>query len=458
MSTVAVILAAGLGTRMKSTLPKVLHPVLGDASLLWVLRALPSSVSAAVLVLHHGKAQVEEALQAWEKLGLLPCPITTVDQETPLGTGHAVQQAIPELDRLSPERVVILSGDVPLLRRESIDRLTAQNAVLLAMELNDPTGYGRVLRRTDGSLQGIVEQKDASEEIRSLRLVNGGAYALPWKALRPALAGLTNANAQKEYYLTDAVAAVAAQLPVQIELCEASELMGMNSRLDQAELQRLAQKRINAHWMAQGVTLLAPERTVIGPMVVLAQDVLIEPNVRLEGRVRVGSGTRLGQGCVFRDCQIGCGAEVRPYCVGTSAAIGDGAKVGPFAHLREGTLLENDVHLGNFVETKKAHLKAGAKANHLSYLGDCEIGERTNIGAGFITCNYDGARKHRTLIGRDVFIGSDCQAVAPLAIGDGAMTAAGTTLTKDVPADALALARTPQVNREHLAARLRERR
>lgn len=457
MSTVAVILAAGLGKRMKSALPKVLHPVLGDPSLLWVLRSLPPEVSTAVLVLHHGKDQVEAALAEWTQRGLLPCPVLTVDQREPLGTGHAVQQAISELDRLAPKRVVILSGDVPLLSRESVARLAAQDSALLAMDLQDPTGYGRVLQNADGSLQGIVEQKDASLEIQAIRRVNGGAYCLPWQALKPALTGLSNKNAQAEYYLTDAVAAIASRVPMKVELCDPSELLGMNSRADQARLQRLAQQRINAHWMDAGVTFLDPETTLVGPRVELARDVLLEPAVCLEGQVTVAEGTRLGQGCVFRECRIETGAEIRPYCIGQNAMIGAHAKVGPFAHLREGTVLDERVHMGNFVETKKTHLHAGAKANHLSYLGDCEVGERTNIGAGLITCNYDGFRKHRTLIGKDVFVGSDCQLVAPVSLGDGCLIAAGTTVTKDVPADALALSRAPQANKEGAAPRLRDR-
>lgn len=455
MSTVAVILAAGLGKRMKSTLPKVLHPVLGDPSLLWVLRSLPSGITSAVLVLHHGKDQVEAALAEWTKQGLLPCPVSTVDQREPLGTGHAVQQAVPELERLAPERVVILCGDVPLLSRESVTELAAMDSAVLAMDLQDPAGYGRVLQNADGTLRGIVEQKDASEEIRAIRRVNGGAYALPWRALKPALAGLTNQNAQQEYYLTDAVMAVAASVPTRVVLCDPAELLGMNSRVDQAELQRLARRRINTQWMEAGVTFLDPEATIVGPRVELSPDVLLEPMVRLEGRVAVQGGARIGQGSVFRDARIGAGAEIRPFCIGQDCQVGAEAKVGPFAHLREGTILEDHVHMGNFVETKKAHLHSGAKANHLSYLGDCEVGERTNIGAGFITCNYDGFKKHRTIIGKDVFVGSDCQAVAPVTLGDGCLTAAGTTITQDIPPQALALARVPQVNKEGAAERMR---
>jgi bifunctional UDP-N-acetylglucosamine pyrophosphorylase/glucosamine-1-phosphate N-acetyltransferase len=287
--------------------------------------------------------------------------------------------------------------------------------------------------------------------------VNGGAYALPWPALRRALQGLTNHNAQKEYYLTDAVAAVARELPVAVEVCDPEELAGMNSRHDQAALQAAAQQRIQRHWMAEGVTFLHPDSTLVGPRVTLAQDVLLEPGVRLEGSVAIGEGCRIGQGTIITDSTLAEGVEVRPYCVIEQAVVGAGAKVGPFARLREGTDLAEGVHVGNFVETKKAKLHRGAKANHLAYLGDTEIGEGTNIGAGVITCNYDGVNKHRTLIGSRVFVGSDTQLVAPLSIGDGALIGAGSTITKDVPADGLALSRTPQTLREGGASLLRDR-
>ncbi len=457
MTTVAVILAAGLGTRMRSRLPKVLHPVLGDPSLLWVLRALPQGLGGAVVVVHHGKELVLEALAAWQRAGLLPCPVTTVDQGDPLGTGHALQVCVPELDRLGASQVVILCGDVPLTSSATVARLCAAEARLLAMDLPNPGSYGRVLQHPDGRLAGMVEAKDATPEQLAIKVVNGGAYALPWPALRKALRGLTNDNAQKEYYLTDAVAAVAQALPVTVEICDPEELAGMNSRQDQANLQAAAQRRIQRHWMAEGVTFLHPDCTLVGPRVELQRDVLLEPGVRLEGRVCVGEGTRIGQGSVITDATLGEGVDVRPYCVIQQALVGAGAKVGPFARLREGTELAEGVHIGNFVETKKARLHRGAKANHLSYLGDAEIGEGSNIGAGVITCNYDGVNKHRTLIGRNVFVGSDTQLVAPVVIGDGAMIGAGTTITGDVPADALALSRTPQVNREGTASRIRSR-
>ncbi|HEX9011585.1 MAG TPA: bifunctional UDP-N-acetylglucosamine diphosphorylase/glucosamine-1-phosphate N-acetyltransferase GlmU [Holophagaceae bacterium] len=457
MSTVAVILAAGLGTRMKSHLPKVLHPVLGDPSLLWVLRALPPDLGAALVVVHHGKDLVTAALEAWQAQGLVPCPVTTVDQGEPLGTGHALQVCIPELDRLGATRVAILCGDVPLTTPATVARLCASEAVLLAMDLDEPGSYGRVLQHEDGRLAGLVEAKDATAEQRAVRRVNGGAYALPWAPLRRALQGLTNDNAQKEFYLTDAVAAVARERSVGVEVCDPVELAGMNSRMDQSDLQAAAQQRINRQWMAEGVTFLQAETTLVGPRAALGRDVVLEPSVRLEGDVVIGEGGRVGQGSVIIDSRIEAGVQIRPYCVVEQAVVGAGAKVGPFSRLREGTDLGPDVHIGNFVETKKARLHRGAKANHLAYLGDTEIGEGTNIGAGVITCNYDGVNKHRTLIGRSVFVGSDTQLVAPLTIGDGALIGAGSTITKDVPADALALSRVPQTSREGGASLIRAR-
>lgn len=457
MPIVAVILAAGLGKRMKSSLPKVLHPILGDPALLWVLRALPSTVSAAVVVIHSGKEKVIAALDQWTKEGLLPCPVTTVDQGEPLGTGHAVQAAIPELDRLGAEGVMILMGDVPLLGAATVERLASAPAMLLAMDLEHPGNRGRVIQNADGTLAALVECMDASDSIRALRRVNGCVYNLPWGELRPVLAELRNDNAQGEFNLTDAVVAVGKRIPVAVSLCDPAELAGMDSRNDQAALQAQARDRINDRWMEEGVTFLDPMSTLVGPRVTLAKDVLLEPAVRLEGAVMVGEGTRIGQGSVVRDCIIADGVEIRPYCVLQRAKVSQGVKLGPFAHLREGSVLLENVHVGNFVETKKATLRAGAKANHLSYLGDAEVGERTNIGAGFISCNYDGFNKHRTVIGRDVFVGSDVQLVAPVTLGDGVIIGAGSTITKDVPADALALTRSPLVVKEGAAGRLREK-
>ncbi|HJW73479.1 MAG TPA: bifunctional UDP-N-acetylglucosamine diphosphorylase/glucosamine-1-phosphate N-acetyltransferase GlmU [Geothrix sp.] len=457
MSTVAVILAAGLGTRMKSSLPKVLHPILGDASLLWVLRTLPKDLTAAIVVVHHGKEQVLAALEGWQERGLLPCPVQAVDQGTPMGTGHALQVCIPELDRLKAARVVILCGDVPLTPAATVAHLCDSEALLLAMDLEVPGAYGRVIQHPDGRLATMVEAKDATPEQLKVRRVNGGAYALPWPPLKQALEGLSNANTQKEYYLTDAVMAVARILPVRVEVCPEEDLAGMNSRADQAAIQAVAQRRIQSEWMAAGVSFLHPDSTLIGPRVTLARDITIEPGVRLEGHVVLGEGSLVGQGTVITESILGERVEIRPYCVIEKAKVAAGAKIGPFARLREGTDLGEGVHIGNFVETKKAKLHRGAKANHLAYLGDTEIGEGTNIGAGVITCNYDGVNKHRTIIGRNVFVGSDSQLVAPVTLGDGSLIGAGSTITQNVPADAVALSRSPQIHREGGASRLRLR-
>jgi bifunctional UDP-N-acetylglucosamine pyrophosphorylase/glucosamine-1-phosphate N-acetyltransferase len=457
MSTVAAILAAGLGKCMNSDLPHVLHPILGDPALLWVLRALPKSVSAAVVVVKDGQRPVEEAVDHWTRQGLLPCATTIVNQGEPRGTGHALQMAGLELDRLGATRILILSGWVPLLDQATIQDLATSSAMLLAMDVDDPTRYRRITQNPDGSLATLVNDQDSSNAIQSPHRVDGGAYCMPWNVLKPALAEQHHASDQDEHHLIDAVATVAKQLPIAVKVCPLDELTGMHSRLDQAVLQSNARDRINRRWMEAGVTFLDPASTFVGPRVTLAKDVLLEPGTRIEGTVSIGEGTCIGQGCVIRECVIGQDVEIRPYCVLHQAKLAKGAKLGPFAHLREGSILHENVHVGNFVETKKAILHTGVKANHLSYLGDTEVGERTNIGAGFISCNYDGFNKHRTVIGKDVFVGSDCQLVAPVTLGDGSIIGAGSTITRDIPADALALTRAPLVLREDAAGRLREK-
>lgn len=458
MKTVAVILAAGLGTRMKSRKPKVLHEILGDPSLLWVLRSLPDGIETALVVVHHGKAEVAGAMFSWHEEGLIRVQPQPVDQGQPLGTGHALQACAQTLDRLEAERVLILSGDVPLTRKATLTALAAHDAAILAMDLDRPGAYGRVVQQADGRLAGLVEFKDASEAQRAIHRVNGGIYALPWAPLRAALEGLTNDNAQGEYYLTDAVAALAQTVPVAVEVADPSELMGMNSRADQAVLQAIARDRVNLGWMEAGVSFLDPSSVFISPRAKLGADTVVEPLVRVDGSCVIGEGCLLGQGSILSAVTVENGAVIRSYCSVEGTRIGVGAVVGPFARLREGTELAPGVHIGNFVETKKAKLGRGAKANHLSYIGDAEVGEETNIGAGVITCNYDGFAKHTTRIGKRAFIGSDSQLVAPVSVGDGAIVAAGTTVTQDVPSDALALSRSAQVTKEGGAARQREKR
>jgi bifunctional UDP-N-acetylglucosamine pyrophosphorylase/glucosamine-1-phosphate N-acetyltransferase len=314
-----------------------------------------------------------------------------------------------------------------------------------------------VLQHADGTLAGLVEEKDATEAQRAIARVNGGAYGLPWAALKPALDRLDNRNAQGEYYLTDAVADLAASVPVQVRVCPDWELAGMNARADQAALQASARDRACTRWMEAGVEILDPATTWIGPRASLGPDVTLEPGVRLEGLVDLAQGVTVGQGSILKDCRIGADTRIRPYSLVEGATAGASCVIGPFARLREGTVLADCVHIGNFVETKKASLARGAKANHLAYLGDASVGAGTNIGAGVITCNYDGVAKHRTEIGAGVFVGSDSQLVAPVAIGDGAVIGAGSTITEDVPAQALALSRATQLVKEDGGARLRAR-
>ena len=458
MKTVAVILAAGLGTRMKSRLPKVLHPVLGDPSLLWVLRGLPDGIDQALVVVHHGKSEVASAMFAWHEEGLIRVQPQPVDQGQPLGTGHALQACEATLDRMGAERVLILSGDVPLTRKETLTELAAHDAALLAMDLERPGAYGRVLQEADGRLSGLVEFKDATPDQKAIQRVNGGVYSLPWGPLKRALAGLRNDNAQGEYYLTDAVSAVAEAVPVVVQVAHPSELLGMNSRSDQSLLQTIARERIIHEWMDQGVTFLDAASTLIGPRAKLGMDTVVEPLVRVEGATIIGEGCRLGQGSILLSAQVEDRVEIRPYSMLEGAQVGAGSVVGPFARLREGTELAPGVHIGNFVEVKKTRMGEGAKANHLSYLGDADIGAGANIGAGVITCNYDGFTKHQTIIGERAFIGSDTQLVAPVSVGYGAIVAAGSTVTQDVPAHALALSRTTQVNKEGGAHKQREKR
>jgi len=400
MSTVALILASGLDERMNSALPPTLHPVLGDPCLLWVLRALPPSVSEATVLCPEADA-VQAALEGWKKKELLTIPVC-VCREVP--------EAIAGIERADASKVLVLSGETPLLDPDTLERLAAQ------------------------------DQAAASP----------GAQLLPWATLKGMLAR------QQPAALREAVQAACAQA-ARVEPRSHKESRLLITRRDQAALQVLARDQINGRWMDAGVSFLDPSTTYVGPRVVLSPDVFLEPGVRLEGKVCVGRGTRIAQGSLLKDCTVGENVEIKAYTVAQEAIIGRASIVGPFARLREGSLLEERVHVGNFVETKKSTLKAGAKANHLSYVGDTEVGEGTNIGAGLITCNYDGFRKHRTIIGKNVFVGSDCQLVAPVKIGDGALLGAGSTITEDIPAQALAFTRAPLVVKEGGAERLRDR-
>lgn len=444
MSLDIVILAAGQGTRMRSALPKVLHPVAGKSMLGHVVDTARSLQPQSIqVVIGHGAEKVRERLAAAD--------LSFVIQAEQLGTGHAVAQALPQL---SADTVLILYGDVPLIESATLQRLLTlvndDQLGLLTVELADPTGYGRIVRDDTGVVQAIVEHKDASETQRSIREGNTGILAVPGKRLADWLGRLSNSNAQGEYYLTDVIAmAVADGLVVATErAADEMEVLGANDRIQLSQLECHYQQRIARRLMAQGVTLRDPHRFDVRGDVTVGRDVTIDINVILEGRVVIEDDVQIGPNCVIKDSTLRKGAIVKANSHLEGAEVGEGADCGPFARLRPGSVLGAKAHVGNFVELKNAVLGEGVKAGHLTYLGDTVIGARTNIGAGTITVNYDGANKHQTLIGEDVFIGSNNSLIAPVDIGAGSNTAAGSTITNDVPAKNLAVARGRQRNIE----------
>ncbi|TWI57691.1 bifunctional UDP-N-acetylglucosamine pyrophosphorylase/glucosamine-1-phosphate N-acetyltransferase [Pseudomonas duriflava] len=441
MSLEIVILAAGQGTRMRSAVPKVLHPVAGRAMLGHVIdRARELSPLAIHVVIGHGGEAVRQKLAADD--------LNFIVQEEQLGTGHAVAQALPYL---SADRVLILYGDVPLIETATLQRLLEQvnndQLALLTVELADPTGYGRILRDERGEVYAIVEHKDATDVQRAICEGNTGILAVPGVRLGDWLSRLSNSNAQGEYYLTDVIAmAVGDGLRVATAQPEdAMEVQGANDRKQLADLERHYQWRAAQRLMTQGVTLMDPARFDVRGQVHAGRDVTIDVNVILSGTVVIEDNVEIGPNCVIHNSTLKRGAIIKANSHLNGAIVGEGADVGPFARLRPGSVLEANVHVGNFVELKNAHLNEGSKAGHLSYLGDAVLGRNCNVGAGTITCNYDGANKHRTTIGDDVFIGSNSALVAPVSLGDGVTTAAGSTITEDVPAHALALGRARQV-------------
>ncbi|HEX8542319.1 MAG TPA: bifunctional UDP-N-acetylglucosamine diphosphorylase/glucosamine-1-phosphate N-acetyltransferase GlmU [Pseudomonas sp.] len=444
MSLDIVILAAGQGTRMRSALPKVLHPVAGDSMLGHVIHsARQLSPQRIHVVIGHGADVVRERLAADD--------LNFVMQDKQLGTGHAVAQALPEL---TAENVLILYGDVPLIEVETLQRLlkrvNAEQLGLLTVNLDDPTGYGRIVRDEQNRVCAIVEHKDATDAQKAITEGNTGILAVPGKRLADWLGRLSNNNSQGEYYLTDVIAmAVGDGLVVATEQPhDAMEVQGANDRKQLAELERHYQLREARRLMAQGVTLRDPARFDVRGEVTVGRDVLIDINVILEGRVIIEDDVVIGPNCVVKDSTLRKGVVIKANSHIDGAIMGEGSDAGPFARLRPGSVLEAKAHVGNFVELKNAHLGEGVKAGHLTYLGDTVIGARTNIGAGTITVNYDGANKHQTLIGEDVFIGSNNSLIAPVSIGDGSNTAAGSTITQDVDKSQLAVARARQRNIE----------
>ncbi|WP_095165060.1 bifunctional UDP-N-acetylglucosamine diphosphorylase/glucosamine-1-phosphate N-acetyltransferase GlmU [Pseudomonas sp. Irchel 3H3] len=442
MSLEIVILAAGQGTRMRSALPKVLHPVAGNSMLGHVIHSARQLQPQRIhVVIGHGADAVRERLAADD--------LNFVLQDQQLGTGHAVAQAVPFI---TADTVLILYGDVPLIEVETLQRLLThvapQQLGLLTVELDDPTGYGRIVRDAAGKVTAIVEQKDANETERAITEGNTGILAVPFERLGDWMSRLSNNNAQGEYYLTDVIAmAVGDGLVVATEQPhDAMEVQGANDRKQLAELERHYQLRASRRLMAQGVTLRDPARFDVRGEVTVGRDVLIDINVILEGRVVIEDDVEIGPNCVIKDSTLRKGVVVKANSHIDGAVLGEGSDAGPFARLRPGTVLEARAHVGNFVELKNAHLGEGAKAGHLTYLGDAEIGARSNIGAGTITCNYDGANKWKTVLGEDVFIGSNNSLVAPVDISAGATTAAGSTITTNVDKFQLAVARARQKN------------
>ncbi|MHA7678894.1 bifunctional UDP-N-acetylglucosamine diphosphorylase/glucosamine-1-phosphate N-acetyltransferase GlmU [Cupriavidus sp. PET2-C1] len=436
-----VILAAGMGKRMNSALPKVLHPLAGRPLLAHVIetarKLLPTRL---VVVVGHGADRVREAVGAPDVAFAL--------QAEQLGTGHAVAQALPLLDDSQP--TLVLYGDVPLTEAATLQRLVAaagsERFGILTVEMEDPTGYGRIVREA-GKIVRIVEQKDASEPQRAIREINTGIILAPTGPLRRWLSTLRNDNAQGEYYLTDAVErAVADGMEVVSAQPDALwETLGVNSKVQLAELERIHQRNLAQRLLEAGVTLLDPARIDIRGELTCGRDVTIDVNCVFEGRVHLEDGAHIGANCVLRNSTVGAGARVQPFCHFEDASVGSAGRIGPYARLRPGTVLGEDVHIGNFVEVKNSQIAAHSKANHLAYVGDATVGSRVNIGAGTITCNYDGANKYRTVIEDDVFIGSDTQLVAPVTVRRGATIGAGTTLTKDAAADKLTLSRSKQM-------------
>jgi bifunctional UDP-N-acetylglucosamine pyrophosphorylase / glucosamine-1-phosphate N-acetyltransferase len=453
-----VIMAAGKGTRMKSRLPKVLHTLAGKPLLLHVAdlaRSLQARTTVAIT--GHGAQTVEVALQHWSEQHAIE-GVHCVRQEPQLGTGHAVAQAVPVLP--DDGMVLILSGDVPLTHVDTLRALAAASGgdklALLTIDLPDPTGYGRIVRAagTNSTVQAIVEHKDATPEQRAMTEIYSGMMVAPARWLKAWLARLDNKNAQGEYYLTDVVKfAVADGVPVVAhKIADAVQVAGVNSPVQLAELERAYQRQLAQQLMEQGVRLADPARLDVRGSLVCAQDVSIDINCIFEGQVELGEGVKVGAHCVIANAHIAAGAVIHPFThidgEKLGVKVGAGALVGPFARLRPGADLGQEVHIGNFVEVKNSILAAGAKANHLAYLGDATVGERVNFGAGSITANYDGANKHRTTIEADVHVGSNCVLVAPVTLGAGGTIGAGSTITKNTEPGALNVVRGSSISRQ----------
>ena len=439
------VLAAGKGTRMKSDLPKVLQPLAGATLVERVLRSCERlSPQRRLLIVGHQAERVEQSLAQHPGLEF-------VLQQPQNGTGHAVQQLLAPLAGFSGD-LLVLNGDVPLLRPETLEQLLAAHraggaaVTLLTARLTDPTGYGRVFTDAQGRVSGIVEHRDCSPEQRANTLINAGIYCFNWPKLAAVLPSLSSDNDQGELYLTDTVARLSPAL--HLEVADADEINGINDRVQLAQCEAVLQQRLREHWMREGVTFTDPASCTLSDGTRFGRDVVVEPQCHFRGATTIGDRCRIGPGCLIEDSQVGDGCQVL-HSVLRQASVAEGCSVGPFAQLRPGARLAAGCHVGNFVEIKNSSLAAGVKVNHLSYIGDADLGERVNVGAGTITANYDGVRKHRTVIGADSKTGANSVLVAPITLGDQVTVGAGSTLTKDVPSGALALGRARQVVREH---------
>lgn len=445
MSTTVIILAAGKGTRMRSNLPKVLQPLAGRPLLGHVIDTAKKLQADHIITIYgHGGALVQNAF-THEK-------IQWVEQAEQLGTGHAVKVTLPVLPREGVS--LILSGDVPCITEQTLQKLldvSRETQIgLVTLTLVDATGYGRIVRE-NGKIQAIIEHKDASEAQRQIQEVNTGIYCVSNAKLHEWLPKLSNHNAQGEYYLTDIVAmAIADGLEVASVKPElAFEVEGVNDRVQLAALEREFQNFQAKQLMQQGVHLIDPTRFDLRGNLHAGKDVRIDINVIIEGNCELGDGVEIGAGCILKNTKIAAGTKVQPYSVFDQAVVGEDAQIGPFSRLRPGTILANEVHIGNFVEVKNSQIGLGSKANHFTYLGDAEVGAGSNIGAGTITCNYDGANKFKTIIGDQVFIGSNSSLVAPVTIANGATVGAGSTITRDVAEQCLAVERSKQFTKEN---------
>ena len=443
------VLAAGKGTRMKSALPKVLQPLAG-ATL--VERVLASAANLQpdrrLLIVGHQADRVEEQLAAIGGLEF-------VLQQPQNGTGHAVQQLLPVLQGFEGE-LLVLNGDVPLLRAETIESLvnghrqSGADVTLLTARLEDPTGYGRVFVDADGKVSAIVEHRDCSEEQRSNNLTNAGIYCFNWQALAEVLPKLSTDNDQGELYLTDTVAML--PLAMHVEVADPDEVNGINNRKQLAQCEAVLQQRLRDQWMAEGVTFVDPGSCTLSEDCRFGRDVVIEPQTHLRGSCRIGDNCRLGPGSLLDNAELGSDVSVL-HSVVREATVGNGVAIGPFAHLRPAADIADGCRIGNFVEVKKSQVGAGSKINHLSYIGDASLGENVNVGAGTITANYDGVRKHRTVIGNGSKTGANSVLVAPVTLGAKVTVGAGSTITKDVPDGALAIGRAKQLSKEGWADR-----